>query len=539
MMKMPKLNRILALGMSGLLLTSPVHAENREPAAARTKRKSSTSSSNVPSSVARVDSELASALQLAKTGRYKEASMKLFQLSVSPRFRDKRMQIKYILGLMLYQMKLNQVAAFQFISVVKDGNNKFLKQSLEKLSLAADALGDDTLLNYAISRVQVDEFPRAHRDMLYYRIGEFQSRNGQFDQAAKSYSRVQRTSPFFPQAKYLEGLSYAELQSPGNAIVAFEDLINSRNEAGITDPSRVAGLMGKARSLYQKKEWDGAIETYREVPRDTPFWHDTLFESSWAMLRSGRFRSALSNFQSLHSAFYEDFYLPESLLLRSIVYLYICKYDEMEKVLNLFNRIYRPVYKSIEKTLNGGSGDSAALFNEAVKVMRDYKVQGDEMKKDGYKLPFLVVRKMAREGDFQSSYNYIRKLLEEKKRLDRLPAEWRSSAIGRYAKKVITTRLQKARKQAGQQIKAHLEAIREELFDLFEQEGFIRYEMINGRKESLKKRIAGKDMAENQIDEKLDREYSVQNGYEYWPFRGEYWLDELGNYHYVGTQSCE
>ncbi|MGE3386833.1 MAG: hypothetical protein AB7K41_08915, partial [Bdellovibrionales bacterium] len=174
MMKMPKLNRILALGMSGLLLTSPVHAENREPAAARTKRKSSTSSSNVPSSVARVDSELASALQLAKTGRYKEASMKLFQLSVSPRFRDKRMQIKYILGLMLYQMKLNQVAAFQFISVVKDGNNKFLKQSLEKLSLAADALGDDTLLNYAISRVQVDEFPRAHRDMLYYRIGEFQ-----------------------------------------------------------------------------------------------------------------------------------------------------------------------------------------------------------------------------------------------------------------------------------------------------------------------------------------------------------------------------
>ncbi|MGE3386834.1 MAG: hypothetical protein AB7K41_08920, partial [Bdellovibrionales bacterium] len=162
-----------------------------------------------------------------------------------------------------------------------------------------------------------------------------------------------------------------------------------------------------------------------------------------------------------------------------------------------------------------------------------------EMKKDGYKLPFLVVRKMAREGDFQSSYNYIRKLLEEKKRLDRLPAEWRSSAIGRYAKKVITTRLQKARKQAGQQIKAHLEAIREELFDLFEQEGFIRYEMINGRKESLKKRIAGKDMAENQIDEKLDREYSVQNGYEYWPFRGEYWLDELGNYHYVGTQSCE
>ena len=106
------------------------------------------------------DRDLVDALGLAKAGRYAEASQRLFQLSYSPRYADKRMQIKYILGLTLLQMKLNQVSAFQFIGVVKDGRNKFVKQSLEKLSLAADALGDDTLLNYAISRVNVDEFPR-------------------------------------------------------------------------------------------------------------------------------------------------------------------------------------------------------------------------------------------------------------------------------------------------------------------------------------------------------------------------------------------
>lgn len=543
----PKLSAKIALIMSAVMLTCTLHAEDREPAAAKKKRPAAKASSSgarprtstaaVPASVSKVDAELASALQLAKTGKYKEASMRLFQLSLSPRMRDRRMQIKYILGLMLYQMKLNQVAAFQFISVVKDGNNKYLKQSLEKLSLAADSLGDDTLLNYAISRIQVDEFPRTHRDMLYFRIGEYQQRNGQFDQAAKSYARVSKLSPFFGQAKYLEGLAYAEMKSPNNAIAAFDNLIESRSEAGITDSSRVAGLMGKARSLYQKNDWDAAIEAYREVPRDTPFWHDTLFESSWAMLRSGRFRSALSNFQSLHSAFYEDFYLPESLLLRSIVYLYICKYDEMEKVLNLFNRLYRPAYKSIEKTIEANS-DPSALFTEVVKVMRDYKLKGDDMDRNSYKLPFLVVRKIIREGDFQNSYNYIRKLIDERKRIDSLPPEWRSSAIGRYAKKVVTTRLQKARKMAGQQVKAHLETVREELFDLFEQEGFIRYEMINGRKESLKKRIAGKE-EDTKLTEAIDREYSVQNGYEYWPFRGEYWLDEIGNYHYVGQQSCE
>lgn len=495
---------------------------------------------STPTSVANLDNALASALQLAKTGRYKEASARLFQLSLSPRFADRRMQIKYILGLMLYQMKLNQTAAFQFIGVVKDGKNKYLKQSIEKLSLAADALGDDTLLNYALSRVEIEDFPRVHRDMLMFRIGEFQFRNGQFQQAAQSFAKVQRSSPLFPQAKYQEGLAMAESQNPTAAIQAFDDLIGFRSSAGVTDAARVAGLMGKARSLYQKKDWDSAIAAYREIPRDTPFWHDTLFESSWAMLRSGRFRAALSNFQSLHSSFYEDFYLPESLLLRSIVYLYICKYDEMEKVLNLFNRIYRPVYKEIERLVEANQ-DPLALFAEVIKVMRDYKVKGDDLNRSAYKIPFLVVRKIVREGDFLNSYNYIKKLIEERKRIDAMTADWENSAVGRYARKVVQTRLLKARKRAGLQVKAHLESIHEELFDLFEQEGFIRYEMINGRKESLKKRIAGKEATEQvlQVNASDERDYYIQDGYEYWPFMGEYWLDELGNYHYVGTQSCE
>ena len=87
----------------------------------------------------------------------------LFRLSQSPRYRSRRTQIKYILGLMLFQMRLNQVAAFQFIGVVKQGKTKYLRKALEKLSLAADYLGDDTLLNYAISRVKVNQTPRVQR----------------------------------------------------------------------------------------------------------------------------------------------------------------------------------------------------------------------------------------------------------------------------------------------------------------------------------------------------------------------------------------
>ena len=483
-------------------------------------------------------SELSQALALAKAGKYEEASQKLFKLSVSPRYKNQRNQIKYILGLMLYQMKFNQLSAFQFITVIKNSDKKYLRQSLEKLSLAADALGDDTLLNYAISRVDVRRFPKANRDILYYRIGEYQLRAKDYSRAASSFKQVGRASHKFTNAKYLEALAYAEQNQVKQAIDAFNDLYDSRANQEVTDPARVSAQVGLARAYYQGKQWDRSIEIYREVPRDTEIWHDTLFESSWAMLRSGRFRSALSNFQTLHSEFYEDFYLPESLLLRAIVYLYICKYDEMEKVLNLFNKIYLPVYKGSKQYLTNVKS-ATKYYDDVTSMMAEFFAKGDQLDKSKFELPFIVGRKLYKEGDVQRGRLYIQKVEAELQRLQQMPSDWRNSSIGKYGERVLTTRLDKAKKQLGRKLRRHLVDVRNDLFDLFEQEGFIRFEMINGKKEILKKRVAGKNLPKMALDEATERDYFVQNGYQYWPFQGEFWLDELGNYHYLGTQSCE
>ena len=59
--------------------------------------------------------------------------------------------------------------------------------------------------------------------------------------------------------------------------------------------------------------------------------------------------------------------------------------------------------------------------------------------------------------------------------------------------------------------------------------------MLRGKREAVKKRIARRYVDKVQIDEKFSRDYYIKNGYEYWPFKGENWLDELGNYHYIGS----
>src|SRR5690606_34876233 len=121
-------------------------------------------------------------------------------------------------GVSLMELKLHQVAAFQFVDVVRRGNNKYVRQALEKLSIVADHLGDDTLLNYAISKVRIDEFPNNQKDIVYFRLGEIKLKNGQALEAASLFSRVGSGSRYYQAGLFKRGLAYLEANRPREAI---------------------------------------------------------------------------------------------------------------------------------------------------------------------------------------------------------------------------------------------------------------------------------------------------------------------------------
>jgi tetratricopeptide (TPR) repeat protein len=495
-----------------------------------------------------LDPLLAKANKLAGSGQYQEASKIYYQMSQMPQYAKGSAQIKYIMGMMLYEMKLNQAAAFVFFDVIREesktkSNSKYLKQSLEKLVLVADALDSDTLLRYAMKQIDDKEFPPTHLDMLFFRRGEVKLAEKSYPEAIREFSRVRQGSIFHNRARYSLALAYSESGDTEHAASVFNELASGFDK--ITDRNRVNALLGKARALYQGGKFDDAIEAYRDIPRDTEQWPESLFESSWAMLRDGRFRSALSNFHSLHSDFYEDVYQPESLYLRAIVYLYICRYDEMAKVLDLFEKIYQPVLRDVSSILETVS-DPNAYFREISNVRANYESlrSGAKIRTSlNIQIPFLVARHISREGDVQRSFAYLAKLEEESRRISKLPVAWRSAGIGKYSAKILEKRIDATRMLIGNQSRNHLLSVQSEIRDLNEQDGYLRFEMLSGKKEILRKEIAGKtvsvDAASTQVDQNTNRNFYIQNGYEYWPFKGEYWLDEIGNYQYVGVKACE
>lgn len=476
--------------------------------------------------------QLTDALSLVRQGQYQQAAPILHGLSRRPEFESERMQIKYILGVSLMEMKLHQIAAFQFVDVIRNGRSRWVNSAIEKLTVVADALGDDTLLNYAVTKVRIDQFPANQRDIIYFRLGEIKLKNGQFAEAADLFSRVSSSSRYATPSLFNRGLALLELNKTSEALSIFGSIRNARAGAEVTDTNRVAAELAIARTYYQAQDWENSIRVYRNIPRDTDFWHDALFEQTWADLRGAKFRSTLSHLHSLHSPYYEDFWVPESLIVRSIVYLFICKFDETEKTLALFDRKYAPLQGMMQRFMN--SKDPTIYFTELENAMQ---VKHEKRSAESLRLPLIVSNAILAKGDIKRSMEYLRNLNEEKKRLETLQTVYRSP-LGSYGTKVLGNRYKNTKITIGEKARVHMASLVNELQDLNEQTGFIRYETINGRKELLRKKIAGKDTPVH-LDETVDREFFVQNGFEYWPFDGEYWLDEIGNYHYVGQQSCE
>jgi tetratricopeptide (TPR) repeat protein len=484
--------------------------------------------------VSSASTQLSSALALARDGAHDRAAVQLYRLSRHPDLTSQRNQIKYILGVSLMELGYYQVASFQFVDVIRNRDPRYTRQAIEKLSSVADTLGDDSLLNYAVNRVRVDDFPEKNKDMVIFRLGEIQMKNRSYDQAVQSFSRIPARSKYYTQAQFNRGLALLEQNRASEAVQVFKAETQRLAKAEATDTNKVAAQIALARAYYQAKDWESAIQAYRQVPRDHEFWHAALFEQSWAYLRAARFRSALSNFQSLHSSFYEDFYLPESLLLRSIVYLYICKYDEMDKVLSLFEKSYGGVRARLGVFLNQNR-NAMDYFSELEKA---HAVRFNGASRSSLKIPYNVARSLYDKGDVKRSWSYLKQIEAEKVRFDAQPGFARTALAG-YGQRILNNRIRNTKVSIGEMVRGHLVSVRAELKDLYEQAGFIRYEMINGQKEILKKRISGKDIAPDQIDNKISRDFFVQNGYEYYPFQGEYWLDEIGNYQYLGKQSCE
>jgi tetratricopeptide (TPR) repeat protein len=427
------------------------------------------------------------------------------------------------------------------VAAAQSTNLGVSKKAFEQIVKASDALDDKSLLYYSLKKTRVEDLTEIGKELFYNRLGDMYIDDNKPDQGLLELKKSLALNPDNEEALYLSGLAYIKKNDPASAIVYYEKLYKKYFDKPSTLRKKAEATLALARTHYNSKHWNEAISLYREIPKDNDMYRQAQAELTWSLFRAAQFRSALSVVQSLNTPYYENFYNPESLVLRSLILLFVCQNEDLEKSIQLFKRNYLSTLNVIN-VWNSSNYSALDHYKEVEQTLFQLnKIKNGNLPNFNGKLPFFLVRAILEEPDIKLKISYLNKIKLEKRNMI---AQFQGRDFVPFVKfgtKVIDTRIKNISIEIGQMIKGQLLEKEDQLSEFASQFEFINYEMLNMKKEVAKKKANAAPGTEpaTQVNQNDKREFYIQNGYQYYPFQGEFWRDEIGNYQYVGVNRCE
>lgn len=486
-----------------------------------------------------------SAIKIFQKKDYKRAATSFFKIAFSGKVPvNEKIIAKYFLGLSLVKLKLFQVAAFPLTIVSRDGTSEKIKKSaFENLVTISDRLDDNTLLDYSLKNLKEGDLSGLSLELFYSRLASVQRGKGQIDDAIGSLNKTLKINPKNDEALYLLGLIYLKKNQNSEGLKYLEQLYDKYTAYSIRSAKRGAATMALGRGYYQAQRWVDAAALYREVSKDNPLYRQAQKELTWALFRMGKFRSAIGTVQTLHTPYYENFYDPESLQLRSIIMLFICQIEEVEKSLTTFEKVYIPTY-GILSTLNSIS-NPPEFYSKEINDVQKYLLiakNNDQIKYSG-RIPLFLVRSAIDEAPLRNKLLYLKKIRAEQVLGSKIFFEKTAENVSLkgYILRTLDLRIKNTEKKSGEILDRMLRSKEEELSGFVADMSLLKYEMLSLKKsEAHKKYVESlRDIKASSTEEPVKRSFYTQNGYRYWPFEGEFWKDEVGNYQYMGDNRCE
>lgn len=483
---------------------------------------------------------LANALRLYQQERYQESCVQ-FQRVVEGETGDapaNQQKAQFHLGKCLYHLGFYQSALAVFDEIVDRGTpHLYFNATLQWLAQLASQLPEPADIIRRVGRYpteQLSQFNNNENRVLYnqllYLMGRAKYRDGAYDEAIQLFRQVQRTSPFYVQSRFFEGISHVNARRSQPAVEAFREVLHALEEGveGLEDEDRMGDLawLELARLYYSTRHYDSAVDSWNHVDVDSEYWLDALFEESWAYFLQNDYPRALGNIHTLNSPFFTNAWYPEAMVLKSVIFFSNCRYDEAEEVLAQFNERYGELRPEIERYLQQYQDDTS--FFRFLKDVREGHANLPNRLRP-------VVESAFSDRTLLRNIEYVSLLEAEERRHAQMPQAFRNSSAGARIIQDIAVAKSFAIENAGNLARGRYTRAVDELADLQNQATAILIEILNARRGQL-----SQEMQQQQVTVQESRANRVTADEEHylWPFNGEYWRDELGFYRQVITSRC-
>jgi len=494
---------------------------------------------------------LTRALKLYEASDYPMASIELNKVIEGQSNDDEsnKQRAEFFMGKALFNLKYYSASLSYFDRIVQKGpEHRYYAKTLQWLASLARFLPDS-----AGTLEKIGKYTRADldqptlspvRDELYYLLGRYHYSKGNFAEAVALFSAVPSQSDFYPKAKFLEGITYVRENKGQEAGNAFKAILRKVKE--YPDPDKVPKLLREyeelanlslGRVFYTTHQYDQSIKYYERIPGpDTrtgagPEWLPSLFEASWAYFQKDGDSKALGNIHSVNSPFFETEFYPESYVLKAVIYFNRCNYDRSAEAIAEFNAIYPDLRRDIEGIL-GKFTDNAQFFDYTLKI-----------KAGEAQLPIRLQRAVEgalNDKTLQKNLEYVAELDRELKAIDKSDPSWKSTAVAGNILQDLTLQRSLAANEAGDLARKRLQRLATEIQELVKQAIKVEFETLNGQKDKLTADLQGEQGSKGNLNPNA-KNYNViaiDDEHQYWPFKGEYWRDELGYYRFKVGNKC-
>ncbi len=437
--------------------------------------------------------------------------------------------IRYYLAYCLEQMGLHYSALEEYNRFLAsaDAEGELLPKGIKRAVSLARRMKAGWLLAPGLAKLDTSMVSAGFQGPAMHWVGMFHYENRQWP-AAKAYlGMVPKDTEYYARSRMVEGIILTREERPVDAIAPLAAALNAARRDATGNTWQVANL-NLARAYYAIGNFERAIEHFERTPRGSEFWFESMYEAAWAYFAMQRLSGALSHLQSVDSPFFDGVYHPEATLLRVLIFYYLCKYIDGQTMLAEFTEAHYPIADSIEKAIREAEKDPTRLF----KALYAWKT---ERKDAGISLPVPVRQHFATDEALVEVGDYVTGIEHELESVAALKTGWERSGLRRDLESALGDRKREATERKGREAMAKLRGMLATLQGNLGNSEIYKVELITAEKDLYDAAFRGQLM--NKIaNRKMDP--NVPEGYRYWPFEGEYWMDELGWYEVNTINEC-
>jgi len=317
---------------------------------------------------------------------------------------------------------------------------------------------------------------------------------------------LQMVKGFRQNVAYLKAVIDSAQGNHRRGLEGFRALIDDREE--LSPKLRNLAFIGAARVFHEIKDYAQAIYHYNQVRQLAPEFYQAVFEKAWSFYLNGDMNGSLGVTLSFLSPYFKSAFYPEALLVRAASFYQLCLFERANASVETLKKIYKPLQLQLKDLV--GRNPESWLFEERILKSVHPKVVG----------------RLIADNRFRKAQRAYLGLREENSRL----RDDRYRALNQHG-------LARVQKQLVLETKRVLRKAFKEVNAVMAKADLIQIEvlqaganvLLRGKAGGQKKKVPIIDLGSVDFDELV----------QFWPFHGEYWVDELGSYYYGLKSQCD